>query len=143
MSGLQCLLYMSRATGEMAPADIDRLLDGARRRNRTRGVTGALLHYDGRFLQVLEGEAEAIDQCFGRIQSDHRHERITPLYRAPIEAARFPEWSMRYVSSAGPADRAVSAFLDQLQTHPTEEAVQQAITLLHRLSTGSADWKAR
>lgn len=143
MSGLQCLLYMSRATGEMAPADIDRLLDGARLRNRTRGVTGALLHYDGRYLQVLEGEAEAIDQCFGRIQSDRRHENITPLYRAPIEAARFPEWSMRYVSRTGRADRAVSAFLDQLQSHPTEASVKQAITLLHRLSAGSALWQAR
>lgn len=143
MSGLQCLLYMSRATGEMAPEDVDRLLDGARQRNRSRGVTGALLHYDGRFLQVLEGEAEAIDQCFGRIQGDRRHEQITPLYRAPIEAARFPEWSMRYVSSAGRADRAVSSFLDQLQVHPTEESVKQAITLLHRLATGSAQWQAR
>ena len=143
MSGLQCLLYMSRATGEMAPADIDRLLVGARQRNRTRGVTGALLHYDGRFLQVLEGEPQAIDQCFGRIQSDPRHEQITPLYRAPIEAARFPEWSMRYVSSTGPADRAVSAFLDQLQSQPTEATVQQAITLLHGLAAGSAHWQAR
>jgi hypothetical protein len=143
MSGLHCLLYMSRATGEMAPADIDRLLEGARQRNRSRGVTGALLHYDGRFLQVLEGQAEAIDQCFGRIQTDRRHERITALYRAPIDAARFPEWSMRYVSSAGQADRAVSAFLDQLQTRPTEQSVKQAITLLHRLSAGSAHWQAR
>ncbi len=143
MSGLQCLLYMSRATSEMAPADIDRLLDGARRRNRTRGVTGALLHYDGRFLQVLEGEPEAIDQCFGRIQSDRRHEQVTPLYRAPIESARFPEWSMRYVSSAGRSDRAVAAFLDQLRSNPTETAVQQAITLLHRLATGHAHWQAR
>lgn len=143
MSGLQCLLYMSRASGEMASADIDRLLDGARQRNRSRGVTGALLHYDGRFLQVLEGEAEAIDQCFGRIQSDRRHDRITPLYRAPIAAARFPEWSMRYVSSAGQPDRAVSAFLDQLQSRPSEASVKQATTLLHRLSCGGAHWQAR
>ena len=143
MSGLQCLLYMSRATGEMAPDDVDRLLDGARQRNRARGVTGALLHYDGRYLQVLEGRAEAIDQCFDRIQSDQRHERITALHRAPIEAARFPAWSMRYVSRAGQADRAVSAFLDQLQSHPTHAAVKQAITLLHRLAAGNARWQAR
>jgi hypothetical protein len=143
MSGLQCLLYMSRATGDMAPVDIDRLLDSARQRNRTRGVTGALLHYDGRFLQVLEGTPDSIDQCFARIQSDRRHAQITPLYRAPIEAARFPEWSMRYVSRAGRADRAVSSFLDQLQSQPTEATVQQAITLLHRLAAGNAHWQAR
>lgn len=143
MSGLHCLLYMSRATGVMTVDEIDRLLYGARERNRMRGVTGALLHYDGRFMQVLEGEPAAIDQCFDLIQSDRRHEGITPLYRGPIEAPRFPEWSMRYVSSDGHADRAVSSFLDQLQREPTPETVGQAIALLHRLATDGTRWQSR
>lgn len=143
MSGLQCLLYMSQATRAMSPAEIDRLLHGARERNRLRGITGALLCYDGRFVQVLEGEAAAVEQCFTLIQSDPRHARITPLHRGPIEAARFPEWSMRYVTLEGPGDRAVAAFLDQLQRQPTPETVKQAITLLHRLASASADSPAR
>ncbi len=143
MSGLQCLLYMSRATRAMAQEEIDRLLHGARERNWLRGVTGALLFYDGRFMQVLEGEAAAVDQCFSLIQTDPRHERVTPLHRGPIEAARFPEWSMRYVRLDGPGDRTVAAFLDQLQRQPTPDAVQQAITLLHRLASATAESPAR
>ena len=143
MSGLQCLLYMSHATRAMTREEIDRLLNGARERNRLRGVTGALLHYDGRFVQVLEGEAAAVDQCFALIQTDPRLAQITPLYRGPIEAARFPQWSMRYVSPDGPGDRAVAAFLDQLQRRPMPETVAQAITLLHRLAGNDATPPAR
>lgn len=143
MSGLQCLLYVSHATRAMSPEEIDRLLHGARERNRLRGVTGALLYYDGRFVQVLEGEAAAVEQCFSRIRTDPRHEQVTPLHREPIEAARFPQWSMRYVSLDGPGDRAVAAFLDQLQRQPTPETVKQAITLLHRLAGTAADSPAR
>lgn len=143
MSSLQCLLYMSHATRAMTQEEIDRLLNGARERNRLRGVTGALLYYDGRFVQVLEGEAAAVDQCFALIQTDPRHAQITPLHRGPIEAARFPQRSMRYVSLDGPGDRAVAAFLDQLQRQPTPEAVKQAIALLHRLASAAAESPAR
>lgn len=139
MSSLQCLLYMSQATRAMSPAEIDRLLQGARERNRLRGITGALLYYDGRFVQVLEGEAAAVEQCFALIQTDPRHEQVTALHRGPIEAAGFPEWSMRYVSLDGPGDRAVAAFLDQLQRQPTPETVKQAITLLRRLASTAAE----
>lgn len=143
MSGLQCLLYMSRATRAMSPQEIEHLLRGARERNRLRGVTGALLYYDGRFVQVLEGDAAAVEQCFALIQTDPRHAQITPLHRGPIDAARFPQWSMRYVSLDGPGDRAVAAFLDQLQRRPMPETVAQAITLLHRLAGNDATPPAR
>ena len=92
MSGLQCLLYMSHATRAMSQEEIDRLLGGARERNRLRGVTGALLYYDGRFVQVLEGEAAAVDQCFALIQTDARHEQVQPFEFA-FRGDRPLDWS--------------------------------------------------
>lgn len=141
--GLHCVLYMSSATREMTPDEIDRLLDGARQRNQARGVTGALLHYGGRFVQVLEGEPAAVDHCFEQIRRDPRHQGITRLHAGPIPASRFPGWSMRYVSTHGAPDRAVSEFLDQLQKEPTPAAIDQAIQLLRRLASGAARWQAR
>ena len=143
MSGLRCLLYMSHATREMAPGEIDRLLERARTRNRVNGVTGALLHYGGHFMQVLEGEASAVEQCFERIRTDPRHAQITPLFSGDIDAPRFPDWSMRYVSSGSQPDRAVAAFLDQIEKKPCAESVRQAIALLHRLAAGNAAWQSR
>lgn len=143
MSDLQCLLYMSTASREMAPGEIDGMLQRARARNQSLGITGALLHYGGRFVQVLEGEPAAVEQCFQRISADSRHGEVTRIYSGPLAAPSFPDWSMRYVVNAGPPDRAVAAFLDELQRQPSPETVRQAIALLGRLAAGSAHWQAR
>jgi Sensors of blue-light using FAD len=140
---LQCLLYMSTAHREMPPGEIDGMLQRARARNESMGITGALLHYGGRFLQVLEGEPAAVEQCFERISADSRHGAVTRLYCGPLAAPSFPDWSMRYVVNAGPPDRAVAAFLDELQRQPSPERVRQAIALLGRLATGNAHWQVR
>jgi Sensors of blue-light using FAD len=143
MSDLQCLLYMSTASREMAPGEIDGMLQRARARNESLGITGALLHYGGRFVQVLEGEPAAVERCFERISADNRHGDIQRIYSGPVAAPSFPDWSMRYVVNAGPPDRAVVAFLDELQHRPSPETVRQAIALLGRLAGGSADWQSR
>ena len=141
MSDLQCLLYMSTAKREMAPGELDAMLLRARVRNQSQGITGALLHYGGRFVQVLEGEPAAVEQCFERISTDSRHGAVTRIHSGPLAAPSFPDWSMRYVVNAGPPDRAVTSFLDELQRQPSPETVRQAIALLGRLATGSAHWQ--
>lgn len=143
MPSPMCLLYMSRATRPMAMAEIDGLLERARTRNEALGVTGALLHYSGRFMQVLEGEPESVEGCFRRILDDVRHAGVRRLHAAPIEAPRFVQWSMRYISATGTPDRAVASFLDQLEHDPTPGGVRQSIELLHRLAGGSAHWQVR
>jgi len=143
MSNLQCLLYMSTASREMAPDELDAMLQRARARNGSMGITGALLHYGGRFVQVLEGEATAVEQCFERISKDDRHGAVTRIHSGPVDLPSFPDWSMRYVVNAGAPDRAVAAFLDELQRQPSPETVRQAIALLGRLASGSASWQAR
>ena len=93
-------------------------------------------------MQVLEGTPAAVEQSFGRISVDPRHHDVTRLFCGPIEAPRFPSWSMRYVSNIGQPDRAVSAFLDELQRQPSPEAVRQTLALLSRLAAGQGDWQA-
>ena len=50
-----CLTYQSRAIARPAPGELEQLVAGARKRNRSLGVTGMLLYDNGRFLQTLEG----------------------------------------------------------------------------------------
>lgn len=138
-----CLLYMSRATRPMAAGEIDQLLARARLRNEALGVTGALLHYGGRFVQVLEGEPEAVEGCFRRILDDPRHAQVLRLHAEAITAPRFMHWSMRYIGATGTPDRTVESFLDQLERDPTPERVRQAIELLHRLAGGGTHWQVR
>ena len=61
MSALMHLIYSSAATQVFTPEDLAALLALARKKNASLAVTGMLLHIDGSFLQVLEGEPEAVD----------------------------------------------------------------------------------
>lgn len=134
MSATYRLLYLSRATRALEPAEIDALLQDSRARNQAAGLTGALLHYDGRFLQVLEGEPEAVLACFDRIRGDSRHDDILPLIDGATKQRSFAGWAMRYVAPGQPGDRAVVAFLDQLRSHADPDAVHRALQLMQRLA---------
>lgn len=134
MSAIYRLLYLSRASRTLEPADLDGLLQHARERNRDAGLTGALLHYGGHFLQVLEGDADAVAQCFERIRRDDRHAEVQPLLDGTAAQRTFAGWAMRHVTPSGPGDRAVLAFLDQLHRQASPEAVHSAMLLMQRLA---------
>lgn len=99
------IVYTSTANREFSGADIDRLLAGARGRNRTIGVTGMLVFHDGTFLQALEGEQRAVNEIFASIQSDARHRDITVLHRGSgFEQRVFGDGSMGFADFSGAAD---------------------------------------
>ena len=92
---LTTLVYRSRTTHDMSDADLDRLLDSARRRNRAASVTGLLIYHEGRFLQWLEGPAERVARIWNGIRHDPRHTDIEVLSDAPATARLFPGWDMK------------------------------------------------
>jgi hypothetical protein len=89
-------IYASTAESTFSESDIPALLTHARGANAERNVTGMLLYIDGGFFQVLEGEADAIDEVYRSILSDPRHSRITLIIREPIAARAFGEWTMGF-----------------------------------------------
>lgn len=92
--------YCSVATRVMNADDLRGLLEVARRRNAMLGVTGMLI-YSNRtreFLQLLEGEEEAIDVLMAAISEDDRHMSMDVMYRGPIERRSFDDWSMAFRS---------------------------------------------
>ncbi len=74
-----------------------RILAKSRKNNARRQIVGGLLFGDGCFLQCLEGEAQAIETLYERIESDRRHRDVTVLSRQPISQRSFGAWSMKYV----------------------------------------------
>ena len=59
---LRQVLYGSSAVRPMTQAEIDVILEQARRRNIETGITGILFYLDGNFLQLLEGEEPALSE---------------------------------------------------------------------------------
>jgi len=117
------ILYISTARKHLTPNDVGDILRSSHRNNTLSGVTG-LLFYDGvRFMQVLEGPSEKIEETFSRIRADKRHYALVILHDIPMAERQFRQMTMAsYVwdSNEGPAsvshdkvDRLVADVEDQ------------------------------
>lgn len=95
-TNLHQLVYISNATRVVRTDDLNLILASARRFNPSVGVTGLLLYHEGAFLQVLEGEAEALARVMKRISGDARHNGLITLLTQVVEARMFPQWSMGF-----------------------------------------------
>lgn len=94
---LHRLIYystMEPRLGTNLMAMLDELRESSSRRNAALGVTGALLACHGRFLQVLEGEKQAVLQVYGSISTDPRHAELKILENRPVPARQFTDWRL-------------------------------------------------
>ncbi len=84
------VLYRSRAVHSFSEAQLLGLLEQARAHNAQHYLTGLLCYSrEGRFVQVLEGEATAVHEVFARIQRDGRHQQVKVLSDAAGSARMF------------------------------------------------------
>ena len=101
---VHCIAYRSIPvfTGPVRDylVEVDRMLATARRRNPEVGVTGALLFNEDWFVQILEGDRNAVYATYNRIAQDARHEGVELLVDTTNPARLFPEWSMGFVGDA-------------------------------------------
>jgi hypothetical protein len=92
------LIYYSKNTldaddrGQLA--NLREILEVARRKNGENGVTGYLIFDKAYFLQILEGEREAVEETYRRIAGDRRHADVTLVDQRTIAQRNFSDWSM-------------------------------------------------
>jgi hypothetical protein len=90
------LLYVSNASRDIAPRALDGILSASRANNTLLGITGLLLHIDGGFLQILEGDERAVRELYARVAADRRHWEPRILLDREIPAPAFAGWSMGF-----------------------------------------------
>lgn len=90
------LVYCSKATSPFTPRDLAQLLRVSRANNARHGITGMLLHDEGSFFQVLEGEEGVVGPLFEHIRQDPRHANIVIITQEPVPARAFGDWTMGY-----------------------------------------------
>ena len=98
---LYSLGYASTQTRLISPAELFRLLNGARLFNLAHGITGLLLHRDDSFLQVIEGSKRQVLALYERIRQDPRHQRVETLFEDYIDEREFSEWHMGFIELDG------------------------------------------
>lgn len=93
---LQELIYTSVATG---PADSDliaAILASSEKNNVAAEVTGLLMFDGERYIQILEGETDRVDDLFDVIEQDSRHTVLEILHKGSIKHRSFENWRMAY-----------------------------------------------
>jgi len=90
------LVYVSSSKGLFSATDLDDILRASRRNNARLGITGILLYRGGNIMQVLEGEAEPLEQIFQVIRADPRHTGVIKLIDREVAKRDFEFWSMDF-----------------------------------------------
>ncbi|MBN8808417.1 MAG: BLUF domain-containing protein [Sphingomonas sp.] len=98
------LLYISTARRLLANTELEGILRTSRVANAAVDVTGILAVGGRRFLQLLEGPADAVETVFARIQRDPRHFAIVKLSNHEIDQRQTGDWSMAFHDVASGRD---------------------------------------
>ncbi len=94
---LKTLTYTSRARLDLTDEDLGAIHQAARHLNALDGISGLLLFDGSRFLQIVEGAEDAIDNLVGRLRTDARHSAFEVRDERYLERRSFPDWSMELV----------------------------------------------
>lgn len=90
------LIYKSVRNPDALPEQaIQGLVDQALLKNEKAGITGILLLSGDRFLQVLEGPVNFVNQLYAKIVVDERHHGVELISYERVSSTFFPDWSMR------------------------------------------------
>ncbi len=104
------LIYSSSAPN-VAPSDLEQILQVADRYNEEHGITGILLYGKGVFMQVLEGPDDAVRALYERIEQDPRHENCNIIGDEPLDDRTFGGWNMAYANLTDEGARKIGGSL--------------------------------
>ncbi|MGJ3239337.1 MAG: BLUF domain-containing protein [Anaerolineae bacterium] len=90
------VVYGSKTDHPMSADELLTMLEQTRQYNKANGITGILLYKNCRFLQVIEGEKDSVEQLFETIKEDKRHSCIITYLKKEIGEREFGEWQMGF-----------------------------------------------
>jgi len=104
------IIYLSSAVKQFSEEEISLLLIKSRKHNAEHNITGVLLHIEGDFLQVIEGDKKIIKQLFEKINLDPRHKGVICVFDGAIKERNFKDWSMGFCALEYESLRHISGF---------------------------------
>jgi len=90
------LVYRSE-TSDISKADTREILLASKNNNTAQGITGCLVVRNNFFLQILEGERDAVKELFYTIEDDNRHEQVAILHEGECQERIFSDWEMAFL----------------------------------------------
>ena len=127
---LMRLIYASETAVALSPLAVQNIVETARAANRRRHITGALAFDSRSFLQVLEGEREAVSDLFCRIAKDPRHQRVQLLESLAVDERLFGHWAMGFAAADTPGRETFLRFSGDDTFSPLNLTAKGALGLL-------------
>jgi hypothetical protein len=127
------LMYVSYAAKTLSDKDLEKLLTSSREKNESLDITGMLLYIDGKFIQVLEGEKDAINELYSTIVADPRHKKVNKIIEGKTVTRNFPEWNMGFKSISGKDYHNIPGFNnieDYFKSHAVDESSHVTLIFL-------------
>jgi hypothetical protein len=129
---LRRLIYTSQATRSFSKRNFLDLLHQSRAYNSVDNITGVLIHRKDFFLQVIEGDTEAIEDLLGRLLLDTRHIKLKIILDKLVEKRMFSNWSMGCANFNEPELSLIPGLRADLSD---PEVIQELITRLPEVSS--------
>ena len=130
---LYTAVYVSSAVGMWSTRELSTLLAQSRAKNTGLGVTGVLLHREGTFMQVLEGEEDVVRPLYGTIAHDPRHADVVNVWGSLSTHRRFGDWSMGFRDlDTHPVD--LPGYTEVLDAPPNHELLRRRLAAADFLS---------
>lgn len=111
---LHTLMYISTASGKFNEQDLEQILSISRKNNAQLDISGMLVYGGGNFIQILEGDKDAIFALYNKIKINPDHHGFITLLDHPIENRIFADWSMAYKSLTLPEHTEVKNYINTL-----------------------------
>jgi hypothetical protein len=134
-SSVRRIVYLSTATRLMSDVELMDVLRVSRENNTRDGVTGLLLYQGGNFIQLLEGEAAAVDAVYARVMKDPRHHSVLRMLDNESPERLFPDWSMAFRPAASLGDELKQEIADFIIRAPQEAATTDGRRALRLISS--------
>lgn len=90
------LTYRSTAILGINEEHLEQILVEARTRNLEENITGCLVYYQNRFVQILEGDKKKVLKVYSKIKPDKRHHSVQSLWAGDVPERYFPNWNMAF-----------------------------------------------
>ncbi len=90
------LVYESNMIKTLTDLEFQELMHTSYLNNSIHDITGILVLYKHKFVQIIEGESSTIKSLYSKINVDKRHHKIRLLAEGYINKRSFSEWFMAY-----------------------------------------------
>ncbi|RZS91995.1 BLUF domain-containing protein [Aquimarina brevivitae] len=108
------ICYVSTVNPFLTQKELQQLFSFVTNTNKKLGITGVLIHAEGNFFQIIEGETTTIHSLFERIQQDTRHYDIITILNKPIYNSSFDDYECSFTVISTKKDREkLDSFLEK------------------------------